>query len=1050
MRWIGPALLSLVAAAAACAQQPESVEGVRALRFDRISHSRVQITLGYNVNAQAGIALEYGPDPSLGFRTPVAQATPGHSTIRLTIGGLAPDSVYYFQPVLLRDERPLATFRCAEGKPFEGFACGAAEEPPHFRTASAPAQTPVLPIPPAQPDLPMPAINGQSFQVAVDAANRCTNFQQTLEKAARADASLNHEVIIPAGATCTGPFVAPPKEGPGTVVVRTSAADKLPPEGSRISPSYLPAMATLAPPASMSSWLDAVFDVRNCTKGKNACSDGWRFVGIRFAPPPFDEFVPDVYRVLDASGDQRGAILTVDRDIEFINGTNVGVSGLQGAPGLNRVHRPYMLSERKLLLGKSILPEAYVSGTGHVVNAAFIPIEQCSGDKPIVCRTATPHGLEDPPPLEIQSKQGDRIIIGQGKLAGVRGGHIVRIEGSSLPDLNGTWAVVRANADWLQAAGAPKADCLEACGTATAGSLIQIGGTGRIDGSHIYTVLSPTEFQLDFLDGGGVAASGGFVTQDPQYRRSLIAFGTGNERLALDRCIIDGGGFPFRYQRGMALGSKDSAILNSHFENLSSWRPLNPASEQADATLMGFNLGHSQAIEFTDAQRIAITNNTFLNCVGITLFAQPGRQTQEMTPSDVMISRNTFRIDSEYMAGDITSNGRYHPMRHVFELKRGVRFRFEGNIVDGSWADFTPTGPAIGLFPVGVVPGNEVSDIDIVNNTFRRVGSGIQIPTEQRAAGMEALPTERIRVHNNLFENIDFYAQRSLPSGVNGQERSSNFGGYFLMINGSVEDLTVTHNTVFDNRGKGPWTFKFAGGRSGGVSITDNIFTHNDDNQFGGLAPPNLLGGVLPHPGRRASEVFAGYFTQAPDPDPLSSFARNLILPGVRDSSDPAHYGSASPQVNFTAQDCESYYAGFPDIICVDGRTAAERFRKVFPVEGEFRFRDASLGSPGADIDAIEAAQGLVSGLELRHGSNGVSTLSYRTAAGERCVVDFSGDEVFDEFIRAQDSGSGSQRFVVLQGLEAGGEYHYRVQCPTEELRGTFVAGAALRPSRSR
>ncbi len=360
------------------------------------------------------------------------------------------------------------------------------------------------------------------------------------------------------------------------------------------------------------------------------------------------------------------------------------------------------------------------------------------------------------------------------------------------------------------------------------------------------------------------------------------------------------------------------------------------------------------------------------------------------------------------------------------------------------------SGEAIGLFPVGVVPGNEVSDIDIVNNTFRRVASGIQIPTEQRTAGLNALPTERVRVHNNLFESIDFYAQRSLPSGVNGQERSSNFGGYFLMINGSIEDLTVTHNTVFDNRGKGPWSFNFSGGRSGGVVVTDNIFTHNHDNRFGGLAPPNLLGGIEPAAGQRAVDVFASYFTQAPDPDPTSTFARNLILPGVRNSSDPASYGSASPQVNFTQQDCESYYAGFPDIICIGGRTATERFRKVFPVEGEFRFRDASLGSPGADIDALEAAQGLLSGLDLRHDSNGTSTLSYRTAAGESCVVDFSGDNTFDEFIRAPDSGSGSERFVVLQGLEAGGEYHYRVQCAAGELRGSFVPGSGLRPSRAR
>jgi hypothetical protein len=79
-----------------------------------------------------------------------------------------------------------------------------------------------------------------------------------------------------------------------------------------------------------------------------------------------------------------------------------------------------------------------------------------------------------------------------------------------------------------------------------------------------------------------------------------------------------------------------------------------------------------------------------------------------------------------------------------------------------------------------------------------------------------------------------------------------------------------------------------------------------------------------------------------------------------------------------------------------------------------------------------------------------VATLSYRTASAESCVVDFSPDATFDSFLRSGDSGSGAERFVVLEGLQTGAEYHYRIQCSSKELRGTFVPGSGLRPSRSR
>ena len=653
--------------------------------------------------------------------------------------------------------------------------------------------------------------------------------------------------------------------------------------------------------------------------------------------------------------------------------------------------------------------------------------------------------------MEIRSKSGVKLMVDPGH--GVGGGQLVRVEGSSAEQLNGVWSVHYGGERVISLHTWPRQDCQSDCGRLEAIRMLQIAGTGRIDGSHLYSVVSDTELRLDYLDGAGEVVTAGYIVQDPQYFRSMVYFGKGAKNLVLDRCILDGGGFPVRFQRAIGIGAEDSAVINSHIENFNSWRGINPASKIFEAGAAGSNLATSQAIELTDAARIKISNNRFLNCPGITIFVQPYRKTEHMTPSDVTITRNVFRLDEEYMAGSERSNGRAYATRHVLELKRGVRFRFDGNIVDGNWADFTPTGPAIVLFPVGDIDGNQVADIDITNNTFRRISSGIQLIAEDRIVGHKALPTARVRIHNNLAENIDFYAMRSQPSGVNQDKKSSNFGGFFVNLGGAMEDLRITHNTVFDNRGSGPWTFRYQAGRGAGVVVTDNIFTHNADNGYGGLASPKQVGDIHPPLSQVIAESFAGYFTRV-NGESDSTFARNLILPGVANSSDPAHYNDASPRMNFSKSDCEAYYKGFPEIVCAGSggkETARQRFESVFPEEGDFRYRDGALGAVGADIDALEAAQGAVSHVEMSvDPPSGATTLRYRTAAGESCVAEYSADPGFKDAVRVRDSGSGSERYVSLGGLQRGMEYHYRVQCPSHLLAGTLVAGGPLQPGRSR
>ena len=330
------ATATLLLAGLACAQSPAEpsppVDAFSGVKFEEVSHSRAQLTLTLTAaDGAAKVAIQYGPDPSLGYQSIDAGARKGPFSLRMVVGGLAPNQIYHFQPVLLRNGKVAAQWRCPGAGIFEGYVCETAGGLPYFRTAGRPSEAQTLPIPPVEPDVAMPAITGRTFLVEVDAEGRCRNFKEMLEAAAKADATLNHEVVIPAGATCYGPFVAPPKSGPGVVVVRPSTPlESLPSADTRIHPSHAPLMATLSMPPSLARWPDALF-VAECDERGNACSNGWRMVGIRFAVPPPEAFEPEIYCIVSAEADKRGALLTLDRDYELNNYTNVGVGGARRA-----------------------------------------------------------------------------------------------------------------------------------------------------------------------------------------------------------------------------------------------------------------------------------------------------------------------------------------------------------------------------------------------------------------------------------------------------------------------------------------------------------------------------------------------------------------------------------------------------------------------------------------------------------------------------------------------------------------------------------------------
>jgi hypothetical protein len=585
-------------------------------------------------------------------------------------------------------------------------------------------------------------------------------------------------------------------------------------------------------------------------------------------------------------------------------------------------------------------------------------------------------------------------------------------------------------------------ECSADCGTVRPRPSIQIFGVDsepRLNGSRIYTVVSENQVQLDDVEEATSEASGGYLSNDPNPFQRLVSFGANARNIVLDRCWIHGRGFPTRVAGAIAVSSDDTAIVDSVVSEINSWRPVTRQGGSAAPGVHGYFAGAATVLTIGDASRVEIRNNLFENCIGITIYAEQYRSTSELTPSDVIISGNTFRNDDAYRSGSPGSNGRYYGIRHAIEFKRAQRVLIDGNRFDGNWADWTPLGPAIGLLTraEGVAVNNRIQDVTIRNNVFRRVATGIQILSTDDRIEQPSLPVARVAIDNNLFENVDFYGMRSAPSGVAGIAKSSNFGGEIVFVSGSLEDFTITRNTAIDNRGPGPAFFWYQGGRSSAVQVTDNVFSHNHDFALGGIPPAARTAEFESELRGSASLGFANVFTQTPGPDPDSTFARNLVLPGVRDSSSAGNNDDGAPSRNFTKADCISFYAGFPEIECAGsgepGETANQRIAAAVPERSAPR----DAGGRGADLAGLTSA---IKGIQLPSATpfGAGASIEFRTAATDSCLVDVAETRDFATFRRIEVSGS-ELHVVSPEGLTPGQTYYYRIKCTSDTQFGEIT-----------
>lgn len=190
------------------------------IQADAATKSSVRV--GFKTTKPGAYVLIYGIDTSYGYQSSQIQANKAGVGI---ISGLPPDRNIHYRICYIpggNSPQPLCSV----------------DQVAHTAKADVPGIE--LAIEPKTFEIPMPPLTGETFAVN----ENCSNFQDQLEAAAKADGNLNHYVTIPPGTYCYGNFEYFPKRGPnpngdGVIVVRTGASDDdLPPEGMRISPEW--------------------------------------------------------------------------------------------------------------------------------------------------------------------------------------------------------------------------------------------------------------------------------------------------------------------------------------------------------------------------------------------------------------------------------------------------------------------------------------------------------------------------------------------------------------------------------------------------------------------------------------------------------------------------------------------------------------------------------------------------------------------------------------------------------------------------------------------
>lgn len=392
--------------------------------------------------------------------------------------------------------------------------------------------------------------------------------------------------------------------------------------------------------------------------------------------------------------------------------------------------------------------------------------------------------------------------------------------------------------------------------------------------------------------------------------------------------------------------------------------------------------------------------------------------------------------------------------RHMFEWKSGCRINFSGNVYGGAWLEDTPIGD---MMEFAADNGCGLSDLNIQNNVLAHGAILMWGPTEYPGTGaggpylVKSYPSLRFRFQNNLVWDMNgrTWCAHGFGFCSTGGVYDVNGGwGVLFDFGADDEDWTVDHNTFSGISGQEAdflWTME---GMNEGLNFTNNILwipgttaqysgidsgstcsttTSGTDSQCYGVAKYcRTLTGWAAWNCALLNSTFDHNLLMGP---PTRSQIQGMWPNGVNGNnyvpSNPSNYSSVG------------WFAyGGPTAV-----TNNYRLNSASPYISGGSNNAADGTDVGANIDAMEAAQGIVTMNGVSNISSGGAQINFVAPDSQGCSVDYSSTDstLTRNFTRVPDAGGTNRvRNIALPGLTTQTNYYFRVNCQVQQPVGQF------------
>ncbi len=392
------------------------------------------------------------------------------------------------------------------------------------------------------------------------------------------------------------------------------------------------------------------------------------------------------------------------------------------------------------------------------------------------------------------------------------------------------------------------------------------------------------------------------------------------------------------------------------------------------------------------------------------------------TPGDYTYYRNYFTNPLWTMRGSSTSDGNIYLTRQTNEWKGGKRIQIYGSIYDTSYNSVSPASLTIAFASGSSSDQEGITDVDMQYNTFMHVTGGIDIGDYGSTP-----PERRYRFANNLFWDVNGNTYHDSCF-----EGNCNWSGQGWIFQGpdNMEDLIIDHNTIAGNVGSLPVLLWLFNGYSEGVQITNN-FGYIDGSQGMGQESGDIPNDACS--GLHAKALMDCKFT------PSYNFSGNVLIGnGVSQSQVQSWY--PSPLKNYIPANTSLGSVGWfncPGPNCSSG-TPDFHLKANYCSGCESPAADG--GDVGANIDALQDAQGMVKFNGVSNTSGSSATITYVAPDSAACSVDYSSSDptLVTSFSRVSDNGGKGARNVTLSGLSHATAYNFRINCAVQQPTGEF------------